>query len=376
MSKGRLATRLLRWFDQHGRHDLPWQHPRSAYRVWLSEVMLQQTQVIAAIPYFLRFVARFPDFATLAAAPADEVMRHWAGLGYYARARNLHAAAKLVVDQHGGEFPADFHAALALPGIGRSTAGAILAQAFGARHAILDGNVKRVLARWAGIDGYPGAPLVARQLWQVSEHELPAERLADYTQALMDLGATRCTARRPRCADCPLASDCVALQSGRTSELPRAKPKPTKARRHRSVWLILAQDEAGRVLVQQRPGAGIWGGLWCPPVIDSGEDRDVVLASQGLVLAAPTEDPAIAHAFSHYDLTLRPLRGRAHMQTPVVREAAAQRWLSVAELHAGVVALPAPVSRYFERLAAPTDLLGHAPVASVRRPRRRASLKA
>ena len=218
------VSRLLAWFDVHGRHGLPWQSPRTAYRVWLSEVMLQQTQVATVIPYFERFIARFPDFASLAAADIDEVLALWAGLGYYARGRNLHAAAKQVASIHRGEMPNDLEAVQALPGVGRSTAAAILAQAFGARHAILDGNVKRVLARHAAIPGWPGEPKVAAKLWAVAERLLPQTRLADYTQAIMDLGASLCSARQPACARCPVAEDCQAHREQRTAEFPSAKP--------------------------------------------------------------------------------------------------------------------------------------------------------
>ncbi|TAJ50977.1 MAG: A/G-specific adenine glycosylase [Nevskiaceae bacterium] len=376
---GSFASRLLAWFDQHGRHDLPWQHPRSAYRVWLSEVMLQQTQVAAVIPYFERFLGRFPDLRSLAEAPGEEVMRYWAGLGYYARARNLHAAARAVVERHGGEFPSDYAAVLALPGIGRSTAGAILAQAHGQRHAILDGNVKRVLSRWAGIAGWPGEAAVAEQLWACSERLLPETRLADYTQALMDLGASLCSARKPRCGDCPLAADCRARLEGRTAELPGAKPKAKKkARPQREAWLIVASDEQGRWLLEQRPGAGIWGGLWCPPVVDLAEDWAAALQQRhGLRLEAVQTDTPIDHAFSHYDLRLHPLRGRlvAPAAAAALRESVPQAWHHPAELSAGVVALPAPIARYAERQAAPTDLLGQTALASVRRPRRRATPK-
>ena len=368
------AERLLAWFDRHGRHDLPWQSPRTAYRVWLSEVMLQQTQVATVRPYFERFVAHFPDFAALAAAPSDEVMRLWAGLGYYARARNLHKAAQAVVAQHGGEFPQEFEAALALPGVGRSTAGAILAQAYGQRHAILDGNVKRVLARWVGIAGWPGETAVAARLWECSEQLLPRQRLADYTQALMDLGATLCTARQPRCGDCPLAADCVARREGLTAALPGAKPKPKRARPRREAWLILAEDAEGRWLLEQRPGAGIWGGLWCPPVIELGQDWTTALRERhGLALSGTDEDSPIDHAFSHYDLCLYPLRGRAELLTTALREPAPSTWIAPAALRAGELALPAPVARYVERRASPPDLLGATPAARVRRPRRSAS---
>lgn len=371
---GDFAARLLAWFERHGRHDLPWQQPRSAYRVWLSEVMLQQTQVATVRPYFERFVARFPDFASLAQAPADELMRYWAGLGYYARARNLHAAAQAVMTRHGGEFPTEFEAALALPGVGRSTAGAILAQAHGQRRAILDANVKRVLARWAGIAGWPGEAAVAARLWHCAEQLLPSQRLADYSQALMDLGATLCTARQPRCGDCPLADDCVARREGRIAELPGAKPRPTRPRPQREAWLILAEDEQGRWLLEQRPGAGIWGGLWCPPLIDREQDwADALRERHGLQLGGAQPDAPIAHAFSHYDLRLFPLRGPAQSLATALREAGTSRWYSPAALRAGELGLPAPVARYVERLAQPVDLLGTTPVARVRRPRRPAA---
>lgn len=352
------APRLLAWFDQHGRKRLPWQLPRTPYRVWLSEIMLQQTQVAAVIPYFERFVARFPDVTTLAAAESDEVMRYWAGLGYYARARNLHAAARQVVAGYGGAFPADLAALQALKGVGRSTAGAILAQAFDQPAAILDGNVKRVLCRWAGIDGHPAEAAVSTALWQLAQRLLPSQRAADYVQAQMDLGATCCTARKPSCAVCPLSADCVAYQQGRVAELP--KPKPRKIRPHREAWLILAEDEQGRLLLEQRPGVGIWGGLWCPPVIPLGDDRVSVLGSRfGITLHDEEGAETIDHAFTHYDLSLHPLRGRAALHEQRVTESTPIAWHAPSELRQGILALPTPVARYFERHGLPA-----APLAS------------
>lgn len=235
------VDRLLHWFDGHGRHDLPWQHPRAPYRVWLSEIMLQQTQVAVVIPYFQKFVASFPTLADLAAADNDTVMAHWAGLGYYARARNLHAAAKQCVALHAGELPRDFDALLALPGIGRSTAGAILSQAWNDRFPIMDGNVKRVLTRIHGIAGYPGVPVVEKQLWQLAANHVahvPAGRLADYTQAQMDFGATLCTRARPACMVCPLQDNCVARREGLVEALPTPKPASNcpSARPPRCCW--------------------------------------------------------------------------------------------------------------------------------------------
>lgn len=372
MSEGLLvsgfAPRLLRWFDQHGRSGLPWQSPRTAYRVWLSEIMLQQTQVTAVIPYFLRFVERFPTVQALAEADSDEVMRHWAGLGYYARARNLHAAARQVVAEHVGEFPQTLDGLMALKGVGRSTAAAILAQAFDTPAAILDGNVKRVLCRWAGIEGHPAEAATGAALWRLAESLLPATRAADYVQAQMDLGATLCTARKPACERCPLRADCVAHRSGRTAELPARKPR--RERPHREAWLLVAEDEDGRVLVEQRPGAGIWGGLWCPPVVPLGESASVLLAQRhGLCLRDEEAGEPIEHAFTHYDLTLHPLRGRAEATGVAVADGAPSRWLAPEALREGVVALPTPIARYFAAGPQQRHLLPPAPVASVRRPK-------
>ena len=247
------ADRLLAWFEKAGRHDLPWQQDRSLYRVWVSEVMLQQTQVQTVIPYFERFMARFPTVQALASAAEDEVLHFWSGLGYYARARNLHAAARRVVSERGGDLPLEREQWNALPGVGRSTAGAILAQALDQRHAILDGNVRRVLARWAAIEGAPGRPEVEARLWQLSEHLTPAVRAADYTQAIMDLGATLCTRTRPRCDACPVRADCVARQEGRQALLPT--PRKVRHRPERRVhWLVL--ENAGSVLLSRRPARG------------------------------------------------------------------------------------------------------------------------
>ena len=257
------ASRLLRWHRQHGRHDLPWQHPRRPYRVWLSEVMLQQTQVAAVIPYFQRFVARFPDLRSLAAADQDEVLSLWSGLGYYARARNLLRCAQLLLSEHGGEFPQDPRLLETLPGIGRSTANAIVAQSYGSRWPILDGNVKRVLARHAGVSGWPGRSEVSAQLWRIADQRTPQTDLANYTQAIMDLGASCCRLRNPGCERCPVAEDCVARMDGRIAELPTARPK--RERPHRIQYLQIWTGN-GEILLQRRPPSGIWGGLWCPPL--------------------------------------------------------------------------------------------------------------
>lgn len=339
------AQRLLRWHTRHGRHDLPWQQPRSPYRVWLSEIMLQQTQVATVIPYYRRFLKRFPSLRTLAQAPLDDVLALWSGLGYYARARNLHRAARIVMEEHGGRFPDEFGAAATLPGIGRSTAGAILAQAFGQRHPILDGNARRVFARHAAIQGWPGDPRVARKFWRVAEQHLPRTRLADYTQALMDLGATVCTARNPACAACPVNSDCAARIEKRVDELPT--PKPRRMRPQRKAHLLLIENSEGAILLERRPPAGIWGGLWCPPVLAK-DWRSVCLNRYGLRLEKSKRLPVIQHGFSHYDLDLHPLRVQAQAESRVA-EAPGLAWVTLpSSLNYG---LPAPVRRLLQSLA-------------------------
>jgi len=347
------ADRLLAWHAEHGRHDLPWQHPRAPYRVWLSEIMLQQTQVSTVIPYFERFLQRFPDVATLAAAPADDVLALWAGLGYYARARNLHRCAQVIVERHGGEFPRDIVALEALPGIGRSTAGAILSQAFGDRHPILDGNVRRVLARHAAIDGFPGETSVQRKLWALSERLLPQARMADYTQAIMDLGASVCSTRKPACTICPLREDCGARLQDRIAELPGAKPKPKRARAQRRSQLLLIENAAGELLLERRPPAGIWGGLWCPPLAEEGEDwRQVCLDRYALRIGEHHALPPVHHAFTHFDLELQPLRLRADgTSASRLHESRETAWIKMTDITRG---LPAPVRKLLDaQLAAP-----------------------
>ncbi|MBI3171705.1 MAG: A/G-specific adenine glycosylase, partial [Hydrocarboniphaga effusa] len=319
------ASRLLRWFGRHGRHDLPWQHPRSAYRVWLAEIMLQQTQVATVIPYYRRFLKRFPSLRSLAAAEPDDVLALWSGLGYYARARNLHQAARIVMAEHGGRFPSEFDAVAALPGIGRSTAGAILAQALGQRHPILDGNARRVFARHAAIQGWPGEPRVARKFWRVAVERLPQARLADYTQALMDLGATVCTARKPACGACPVSRDCVARLHNRIHELPTAKPR--RKRPQRQAHLLLIENSEGAILLERRPPAGIWGGLWCPPMLEK-DWRNECLTRYGLRIKKSRRLPVIQHGFSHYDLDLQPLRVRAQAECRVA-EAPGLAWVTL-----------------------------------------------
>lgn len=314
-----LASRLLAWFDVHGRRNLPWQQQPTPYRVWVSEIMLQQTQVTTVIPYYCAFIERFPDIETLARAPIDEVLHHWSGLGYYARARHLHRAAQVVVDDHGGVFPQSLEAVMALPGIGRSTAGAVLALAGGERHPILDGNVKRVLARAFGVDGFPGEPQTLQRLWTLAERCTPRERVAEYTQAIMDLGATLCVRSRPLCAACPLAEHCVARLQGRQSVLPA--PRPKKIRPQRTAYVVLMIREDGAVLLERRPPAGIWGGLWTLPQFEQRESAEAWTGRAAGIVSLPP----YFHSFTHFDLTLHPLMVRA---TPVqaVADSGAYRW--------------------------------------------------
>lgn len=339
------VARLLHWFDDHGRHDLPWQHPRSPYRVWLSEIMLQQTQVATVIPYFQRFLQHFPTLPDLAAASNDAVMAQWAGLGYYARARNLHAAAKRCVELHDGDLPRDFDALHALPGIGRSTAGAILSQAWNDPFAILDGNVKRVLSRYHGIDGFPGLPAIEKQLWSIAEAhvaQVPAGRMADYTQAQMDLGATVCSRAKPACVICPLQDACVARREGRTAELPT--PKPSRTLPEREAVALLLRDAQQRVLLQKRPDTGIWAQLWTLPQAEAGSElQDWFDAHVDGTLEDAEELPVLQHTFSHYKLHLQVLSRQVHglrVEEPTLR------WVANDELPA--LGLPAPIRKLLD----------------------------
>jgi A/G-specific adenine glycosylase len=306
------AMRLLRWFDVEGRKHLPWQQDISPYRVWISEIMLQQTQVSTVIPYFERFMQRFPAIGDLAAADIDEVLHLWTGLGYYARARNLHCAAKIVMQDHAGEFPRTLETVQALPGIGRSTAGAILSIAGNQRQPILDGNVKRVLTRHLGVHGFPGEKRIESQLWVAADMCTPHQRVADYTQAIMDLGATVCTRARPNCSRCPVSRDCIALRENLQSQLPTRRPK--RERPSRVALVLIARNHDGAILLERRPPTGIWGGLWTFPQFEERQALDAYLAVSGLAKVEPIQEsealiamPSYHHAFSHFDLELQPL---------------------------------------------------------------------
>lgn len=339
------ARTVIEWQKRHGRHALPWQNTRDPYRIWLSEIMLQQTQVAAVIPYYLRFLARFPDLAALAEAPAAEVMAHWSGLGYYSRARNLHRCAQQVCADHGGVFPADPQLLAGLPGIGRSTAAAIAAFAYGARAAILDGNVKRVFCRVFGVDAYPGAKPVEDLLWRQAEALLPEEGMQAYTQGLMDLGATLCTRSKPDCPACPLAPRCAALASDRVAQLPVKKPRKAVPQRHAAMLVIV---DRGQVLLEQRPGAGIWGGLLSLPELSAeadasmpGERIAAAVAPFGSLASCQPLAP-FSHAFTHFKLHVTPYRIALEQRAILVGEGS-HAWHDTATLERAP--LPAPVKK-------------------------------
>jgi A/G-specific adenine glycosylase len=352
------ARALIDWQRRHGRHDLPWQGTRDAYRIWVSEIMLQQTQVATVVPYYRRFLERFPDVCALAAADEDEVLRLWSGLGYYSRARHLHRAARLVCERHGGRFPGTLAQMAALPGVGRSTAAAVLVFSRGAREAILDGNVKRVLARCFAIAGYPGDKRVADALWRRAEALLPARGIETYTQALMDLGAGVCTRARPRCGECPLAAHCRARAEGRIAELPGRRPR--RALPLRSTVMLVLQ-RAGEVMLEKRPAPGVWGGLWCFPEAAPGEDVAALCAARyGLRAEALAPLPPVEHGFTHFRLTILPQPLRVTAATPAA-PAPGRVWLAPED--ARTAAVPVPVRRILDRLPR-VD-------AAARRPRRR-----
>jgi A/G-specific adenine glycosylase len=339
------ASRVVRWQRAHGRHDLPWQATRDAYRIWLSEIMLQQTQVSTVISYYQRFLARFPDVRALAAAPGDEVMALWSGLGYYARARNLHRAARDVVDRFGGEFPASFEEVASLPGIGRSTAGAIAAFAGGERRAILDGNVRRVLARHAAVAGDPGAAATVATLWEVAESRLPARHIEGYTQGLMDLGASVCTVRRPACLVCPVNVDCIARLEGRVDELPGKRLRATPKRKRIAMLVAISR---GEVLLEKRPPSGIWGGLWSLPEAPAEADPAQAIRDWGIIPARVSPLERFEHAFTHFTLEVAPYRIDVRKAAPLAAEKGGA-WLPLAGLQGA--ALPSPVRKLLKRFA-------------------------
>lgn len=343
MRKASFSTRVLDWYDQNGRHDLPWQRQRTPYRVWIAEIMLQQTQVGTVIPYYQRFIESFPDLNTLASATLDHVLEHWSGLGYYSRARNLYQAACVITKEYGGQFPDSFEQVMALPGIGQSTAGAILAQSLNQRHAILDGNVKRVLCRYHAVDGWPGKTAVQKQLWQYADQHTPDKRSADYTQAIMDFGATLCTRASPQCTVCPLQADCAAYEQDLVKRYPAPRPRkrlPVKTAR----LLVLTDCESGNILLEKRPPTGIWGGLWSLPEAEIEEKVEQVCFQRwGLKVLNNQDCGLFRHTFSHYHLDITPCRVHVQLNNATVNEPGEIIWCQSED--ATKRALAAPIAR-------------------------------
>lgn len=344
----KFSRRLLQWFARHGRHDLPWQKRVTLYRIWVSEIMLQQTQVSTVIPYFKVFIRRFPDVHALAAADLDEVLHYWSGLGYYARARNLHRAARMVVDNHKGQLPAEIDSLLKLPGIGRSTAGAILALAGGQSHPILDGNVKRVLARYHGIHGWPGLSAVGRELWQRAEDHTPHKNAGHYTQAIMDLGATLCIRGNPACGKCPVKQGCYAYRHSLQHEFPG--PKPVKKLPVRKTVFAVLENHRGEMLLEQRPPAGIWGGLWSFP--ECAPDEDIagwIKKRWGYAVNTLEYKAPVRHSFSHFHLDIVPVHARVKINGRRVSDDSRYCWYP--QSGRNNVGMPTPVQRLLRELS-------------------------
>ena len=347
LSDAQFSVAVLDWYDRHGRKDLPWQQGITPYRVWVSEIMLQQTQVSTVLGYFDRFMDALPTVEALANADEDEVLHLWTGLGYYSRARNLHKTVKLIVGKHGGEFPRDVEQLSELPGIGRSTAGAIASLSMGLRAPILDGNVKRVLARYVAQQGYPGEPKVAKQLWEVAERLTPQNRVNHYTQAMMDLGATLCTRSKPSCLLCPLKAGCRAHLLGRETEFP--VPKPRKALPQKRTLMPLLANPDGAILLYRRPSTGLWGGLWSLPELDDLAALDPLAQRHALQLQERRELPGLTHTFSHFQLAIEPWLIRVKSEAHAVAE---PDWLWYNLATPPRLGLAAPVKTLLKRAAA------------------------
>lgn len=340
------TSAVLNWYDRHGRTSLPWQQNRTPYRVWVSEIMLQQTQVDTVVSFYNNFMQKFPDIASLASARSDAVMACWAGLGYYARARNMHKAAKIICEIHSSVFPDDFEQVLALPGIGRSTAGAILSFTAGQRHPILDGNVKRVLTRYHAISGYPGSKPVEAELWNLSDRHTPQHRVADYTQAIMDFGATLCTRARPGCVDCPVALSCKAFSTGEVDRFPERKK--AALRKHRHTRMLLIRNNQGKYYLEKRPPAGIWGGLWCLP--ETGNDESDLMqwvrTNLGVSVNRVKNLDPISHSFTHFEMHIQPVLCTLQESAAGLMDAGEHLWYN--PVNDTGVGVPAAVNRIFE----------------------------
>jgi len=333
------ATKILNWHDQHGRKDLPWQHNPTPYRVWVSEIMLQQTQVSTVIPYYLRFMDSFPSIKSLALAESDKVMQHWAGLGYYARARNLHKSAKLIQADYSGTFPQSLDTIKSLPGIGKSTAGAILSLSMHQRAAILDGNVKRVLSRFFAIDGWTGSSTVLKKLWQQAEQLTPTKHVHTYNQAMMDMGATVCTRPKPNCIDCPLNYQCLAYASGNPTQWPHKKPR--KKIPIKSTHMLICQNQQGELLLQKRPPVGIWGGLWSLPELNDLAVIDEWTHQSGIIIQSTLEKwPERRHTFSHYHLDITPILIETQATPNRIMDTDIENWFKLPDIKQKGLAKP------------------------------------
>ena len=348
------ASRLIIWQKMHGRHDLPWQNTSDPYAIWVSEIMLQQTQVASVIGYYSKFMQRFPNIAALALATQEEVLQHWSGLGYYSRARNLHHAATIILDQHNGAFPQDFDIIQTLPGIGRSTAAAIASFAFNQVQTILDGNVKRVLARHFLVEGWPSSPKVEKDLWRLAEALLPQQDMVAYTQGLMDLGATLCSRSKPKCTGCPLMNTCAAYQQNRVGELPTAKPRKAIPEKYTTMLILQHGDE---VLLEKRPPTGIWGGLWSFPETDAKLGFEAIVLNQFAIIAEATQPlPVLSHAFTHFKLHIQPQPMQVLTVSPNISEPK-YMWLSIDD--AIGAAIPTPIRKILHSLLKQSVISAH-----------------
>ena len=331
------ASRLITWQKMHGRHDLPWQNTSEPYAIWVSEIMLQQTQVSSVIGYYRKFMQRFPNITSLALATQEDVLQHWSGLGYYSRARNLHHAATIIMEQYHGDFPQDFAIIQTLPGIGRSTAAAIASFAFNQIQTILDGNVKRVLARHFLVEGWPSSPKVEKDLWRLAEELLPKQDMVAYTQGLMDLGATLCSRSKPQCSNCPLMKTCAAYQHNRVTELPTPKPRKVIPEKFTTMLILQHGDE---VLLEKRPPTGIWGGLWSFPETDVKLGFETIILNQFAMIAETSQPlPALSHAFTHFKLHIQPQPMQVLTVSPNICEPK-YVWLSIDDAIGAAISTP------------------------------------
>ncbi|UZE97022.1 A/G-specific adenine glycosylase [Alkalimarinus alittae] len=348
MNEKHFSQSILEWFDVHGRKNLPWQINKTPYRVWVSEIMLQQTQVTTVIGYYNRFMDQFKSLEELAKADEDDVLGYWAGLGYYARARNLHKTAKLIVSEYDGEFPSTLDEIESLPGIGRSTAGAILSLSLNQRAPILDGNVKRVLARFHAIEGWTGHPSIAKELWYWAERYTPKTRFSDYTQAMMDLGATLCTRSKPNCPQCPINSTCRAYNEDRTNTIPTPKPKKALPVKHR--WLLHIENQKGEIYIEKRPPSGIWGSLWslpdAPYTLDGNDITHYCREQLAVECTVLSYKESFKHTFSHYHLILHPIKLSYVSSIPSISGCSDSRWLKGKHQ----LGLPAPIKIYIDSM--------------------------